>query len=52
MAPACPRGDVSAYVWFKLAAAQGDKGAGVNLNMLARLMPADKVAEAERQAKE
>jgi uncharacterized protein len=47
-----PQDDISAYVWFKLAAAQGDKGAGVNLNMLAKLMPADKVAEAEHQAKE
>lgn len=43
---------VQAYVWFTLAADQGNEPAHRNLSIAAERMTADQVTEAERRAKE
>jgi uncharacterized protein len=47
-----PRDDVQAYMWFELAAAQGDQSAANNREAAARRMTPDQIAEAQRLAHE
>ena len=44
--------DVSAHMWFSLAAANGLKEAVRNRNMVARHMTPEQVAEAQKLARE
>ena len=43
---------VQAHMWFALAASQGERGATINRKRVARLMTPEKIAEAERLARE
>jgi TPR repeat protein len=44
--------NVSAYLWFSLAAAQGDKGAINNLDRVARHMSQAQILEAKKLVSE
>jgi uncharacterized protein len=44
--------DVTAYMWFSLAAAQGDKEARASLNGIERKLTAGQLEQAQRLARE
>ena len=47
-----PQDDVQAHMWWNLSAAQGNKSATKNRDIVAKRMTAAQVAEAQRMARE
>ena len=47
-----PQDDAEAQMWFILAAAQGQKNAQKNREIMAKRMTPDQIAEAQRMARE
>jgi len=47
-----PKNYVAAYMWYTIAAAQGDPGASQNRNVVKDLMTPEQIAEAERLAQD
>ena len=47
-----PRDYVTAYMWFSLAAAQGNEEARKNLDIVERNLTTDERAEAQRMARD